>query len=231
MKSVLVAMLALALQPVLLSSAAVIYTKPAVAPSSDNVFTGNEINFELDITGDGAWDFNFRSGCCAGVAARTAFGFSILGTSEAEFGLSGPRSIASGYLLGALIGADSAIAPLQFYAEPLEPTRTEGSILLNYNPRIFGNGFGAWYLQEPMIGDRYLAFRWDAEDGAHYGYLHVRIPMLANGQLVIFDEWAWESEPGKSITAGAIPELGSVPLLVIGAFVLTVRRMRRHPGR
>ena len=42
------------------------------------------------------------------------------------------------------------------------------------------------------------------------------------------DSWAWESEPGKAIVAGAVPE-PSAGLLVLPAVGLLARRRRSRP--
>ncbi|QDT67750.1 PEP-CTERM motif protein [Planctomycetes bacterium MalM25] len=61
---------------------------------------------------------------------------------------------------------------------------------------------------------------------SHFGWVRVTIDNAA-GSFVIND-WAYESEPGVGITAGAVPEPGSLGLLAAGAAGVAALRKRRR---
>jgi hypothetical protein len=69
----------------------------------------------------------------------------------------------------------------------------------------------------------YLGLRFQIDDKFHYGYLHLR-GEGATGATVF--GYAWETEPGKAITAGAVPEPSAVLCTVIGLLAWSTKRRR-----
>ena len=61
---------------------------------------------------------------------------------------------------------------------------------------------------------------------SHFGWIRVTIDNAA-GTFVIND-WAYESEPGAGITAGEVPEPGTLGLLAAGAAGVVAMRKRRR---
>ncbi len=72
----------------------------------------------------------------------------------------------------------------------------------------------------------YLGFEFEPTTGGstYYGWLRLTISNSGAGTV---HDWAYESAPGSGITAGAVPEPGSVGLLLLGGWVVGLRRRRR----
>jgi len=76
----------------------------------------------------------------------------------------------------------------------------------------------------------YVGLEFEASDGTHYGWLDIE--GLTSGSLFKVRGWAYESTPGVSIVAGAVPEPSSALLTVIGAMsVWVLRRQTRISTR
>ncbi len=93
-----------------------------------------------------------------------------------------------------------------------------------------------------QLSDAYIGVEFQAEDGVHYGWVRytgfpfVKIPAFdLDGQpMGFFDNfntpgglisaWAYETEPGKAIIAGAVPEPGTSLLLAIASLALLRRK-------
>jgi hypothetical protein len=84
----------------------------------------------------------------------------------------------------------------------------------------FSNGqtFGSFYLKEG-----YLGFEFEAEDSIHYGFAYLQ--SLGTGSMRI-SQVAWETEPGKAIRAGNIPEPSSFLLLSVSICMALAQRRR-----
>ena len=91
--------------------------------------------------------------------------------------------------------------------------------------------YGSWKsygsneaLFEGFAGDTgIIGFRFEIEGQTHYGWAEVR----PRDYEFFIDRWAYESESGKAIAAGAIPEASSLALLSFGAVGLATFRKRR----
>ncbi|MFT6863494.1 MAG: hypothetical protein ACJAVK_002055 [Akkermansiaceae bacterium] len=76
----------------------------------------------------------------------------------------------------------------------------------------------------PFAGEEgYIGFQFEADDGIHFGYAYF---ISNNGGSITVSEYAWETEPGKAIRAGNIPEPSSA-LLMILSFGLSLTRRKR----
>lgn len=70
---------------------------------------------------------------------------------------------------------------------------------------------------------KYMGVEFLRDDGIHYGW--VAVSAGGTTSTVGTTGWAWESEPGVPIIAGAIPEPSSVLLLMLGgSFLFALRR-------
>ena len=74
-----------------------------------------------------------------------------------------------------------------------------------------------------------VGFRFQNEangNATHYGWMRISLSSTLQGQPRAIVEYAYESEAGVSIPAGAIPTPGSAALLALGAAGLAGRRRR-----
>jgi hypothetical protein len=78
--------------------------------------------------------------------------------------------------------------------------------------------FGSFYLQKG-----YLGFEFESDEGTHYGYAYLE--SLGTGSMRI-SQVAWETEPGKAIRAGNIPEPSSSLLLSLSICMALAQRRR-----
>lgn len=87
------------------------------------------------------------------------------------------------------------------------------------------NGNGSFCSGDFLDGSDLMGVEFDISGGTHYGWIRMFTSESGFGWI---DEWAYESDPGIGIAAGAIPEPSAGLLLMLGAcgFVL-VRRRRR----
>lgn len=59
----------------------------------------------------------------------------------------------------------------------------------------------------------YAGFRFNAVDGTHFGWIRLKV----GAGTLTFDSAAYETTAGTAITAGAVPEPGTLSLLALGA--------------
>lgn len=75
----------------------------------------------------------------------------------------------------------------------------------------------------------YLGVRFDIGGETHYGWIQVYMP--ATEGMGYIEGFAYETEPGKAIIAGAVPEPGSFLLAGIGALLLFGRGRKMTPSK
>lgn len=130
--------------------------------------------------------------------------------------------------------------PINGLTNELAPLATEtfiGSILGNEDFRFLntvdafsaslasagGDSESTGYYGPFSGNDAFLGFRFDAEDGPHFGYALLR---NVDESGTVITSYAWEPEPWKGIIAGAIPEPLSTSLLALGVLTFGFRRRR-----
>ena len=89
---------------------------------------------------------------------------------------------------------------------------------------------GGEFGQKPFE-QKYLGVRFQREGALHYGWLAISGGHIFNGQELYIHAWAYESEPGKGLIAGQIPEPGSSLLVAAGALLLGTRRRASSGNR
>ena len=75
----------------------------------------------------------------------------------------------------------------------------------------------------PFAGlDGYLGIRFLIGSDLHYGWIHLNCVFSGPYQPAAgrITEWAYNSVPGQSLAAGAVPEPGTLALLGLGALCL-----------
>ena len=85
--------------------------------------------------------------------------------------------------------------------------------------------FGSW----AGIDSGYMGLEFDISGQTHYGW--ARITSVYDSATVIIHDWAYETQPGVEIAAGAIPEPSITALFCLGGLGLVSRLFRKiHDG-
>ncbi|MFT6863497.1 MAG: hypothetical protein ACJAVK_002058 [Akkermansiaceae bacterium] len=91
----------------------------------------------------------------------------------------------------------------------------------------YGQGLSSWANNQPFgsfyLQEGYLGFEFESDEGTHYGYAYLE--SLSTERMRI-SQVAWETEPGKAIQAGYVPEPSSSLLLILSIFMTLVQRKR-----
>jgi hypothetical protein len=182
------------------AQSAIIYTGGFSFEIPDDSSPGATIDFD----GDGAADFNFSSGpyiCTADYptsACTATYAITALSTNTV---------LCQGF--------NAAIEPVGTYIGNAAPdgtgwTNLGGVLATSYiSPRF---GVSAWGGPLAAAGEGYLGFAFMGRDGLHYGWAHAW--SQSEGPPMILD-WAYESQPGTAIVAGAVPTaLTAAPQIV-----------------
>ena len=205
-------LITLLLLPWTLSHAAVVVGYRGDAPNM--LGPGRIMNSPFDINSDGTVDFVFQG---HGI-------FSTL-TSEGDNRYTGFIDATGFYSdqvvpiqAGTILGSDTSFTLGGWYRG--DESGSPIGFLLGYDT----SGF-------MQFADAYIGVEFQAEDGIHYGWIHyvgfsVAKPFSINLNGGFIDSWAWETEPGKAIIAGLIPE-PSPALLAAGGVVLLFSRRKR----
>ena len=115
--------------------------------------------------------------------------------------------------LATIIGPESQTERIR-YGTPGEDA--SGSFVLGLPATFISPGDGNF------VGETaYLGFRFQGEAGIHYGYA-LFTDTTDRGTTILAT--AWESEPGKAIVAGAIPEPSSSMITILGSLFLLRRK-------
>ncbi len=192
---------ALSSQAIVLISDTIVVANPPQTELGSNIF-------DFDVNNDGEIDWSIKSqtqvfgsnGVNAIAASTTGFIYQTL--SIGGFPLVNPLD--SGTQIGSLLPGPT-YSWFHGFDSPL-------SSLANFQT------FGPFYL---MKG--YLGFEFQADDGTHYGYAYLE--SLGTSSMRI-SQVAWETEPGKSIRAGNVPEPSTSLLLVLS--ICTVVSLRKR---
>jgi hypothetical protein len=178
----------------------------------DHIAFPDEVNFDLNH--DGIPDVKVRAFQQLNFGH---FGTDILGSPEnTEFvteivqSNTGRRTTLTALSIGESIGEP---------AQSFQAAFTMGGIISNYYSDSFPDPVqGPFANETAFLGLRFL------NDGEfHYGYLHLR-GEGATGATVF--GYAWETEPGKAIAAGAIPEPSAPACVTIGLLAWILKRRR-----
>ena len=77
------------------------------------------------------------------------------------------------------------------------------------------------------VGVHYLGVEFEFDGNTHYGWVEIEIPFLLGGGVL--RRYAFESEPGREIVAGFVPEpkVGALAMISISV-LLGRRRLKRN---
>lgn len=211
----------LSLLPLLLLSEANGVVVTTYRGDTPNIFAlNNENDSDFDVNADGVLDFRFLGGFL--VIALQAYGENRFISTLSMTPSAGGEVEA--LTRGSIIGSD---------------TSTLVGSLHHHTDNRGSGGFGLNSLQ---FQNAFIGVEFVAADGIHYGWIQYQgfshpdslidtpiglfhPPAGALGGLV--NSWAYETEPGKPIIVGIVPEPSSVMLVGTGIFIL-LRRRRDH---
>lgn len=97
------------------------------------------------------------------------------------------------------------------------------------NPSFFGSmAYGAVNpnAQFNNVTDKYVGLSFPAGPNTYYGW--VRVDVTNSTNHFVIKDWAYESVAGTGISAGAVPEPGTLGLLAAGALGVTALRRNRR---
>lgn len=79
---------------------------------------------------------------------------------------------------------------------------------------------------EFLLITAYMGVRFNIEDAVHYGWVRISNPFNGTGGIIM--DFAYETEPGVGILAGAgaIPEPATAALITTGCILLALRRKK-----
>lgn len=199
------------------TNAAVIYYKPETRLRLNN-FTTAHHDYNIDINGDGVFDLQ-HDAIGGSAFLRTLGQTEILGLKQPFGGGSWYDSQPYALATGAIIGADSSSLYPQYGDLSgwwSHPSSVPGvaSLHVRYDSGTSGFFVGA----RGFIG---IAFLIDEE--VHYGWIDLDSYSWMQSEI---HGWAYESEPGKPIIAGAIPEPSTTAVVAASLGLLLFRRWR-----
>jgi hypothetical protein len=180
-----------------------------------------EDSFPFDVDQNGFKDF-ILFGSISGASIQP------LGYNRVAIEVDPPPDLAgvlTAFRSGELIGAEIRL-PLAFYSADFtgDGFVEEGEFLSIQIVQCFDS-----CSYTPFAGGRaYAGFEFERDGLKHYGYFD--LSGAPNVKGVALYGWAWETEPGTAIVAGAIPE-PSTAVLCGGSAVLLWRRRRSHAKR
>jgi hypothetical protein len=197
------------------AGAAVVVTYRGDAPNTfDYLPLPSDVDFDLN--SDGISDFRFLSDGSF-VAAIQSYGTNrFISTLASGLDIGGSVTAISA---GSIIGSDTSLLVGSWHIH----TDNGGGSMFDLN-------FGPMSLQ---VSDAFIGVEFAAADGIHYGwiqYVGYSHPEKGLGYYLpggFIDSWAWETRPGVSIVAGAIPEPSTMTLVVVSALSLMQRRRKK----
>jgi hypothetical protein len=158
----------------------------------------------FDIDGDGTIDFDFPNTFSAMEIVPRGLNRSLI---DEQFG----DEIVSALMSGDFIGAEPGA----------------GMVWDNHEAFLGGCASGGGTLSCPgnfLDGLDIVGLEFDIAGQTHYGW--IEIESFDRFGPVNFQRWAYESDPGVGILAGAIPEPSTALLLVIGTLTCLLGRRR-----
>ena len=180
-----------------------------------------EGEFTMDMNGDGTMDFRFVS------ATPFSGGFYLEPKNQNRILGYPSDAMASAYKvrrLGSGNDISAAAAPslewVGYKPQPLSSV-TGPYLLSSFGIGDSGGEFAPVGLGQPPEG--YVGIRFFAADGLHYGWIRVRGGYFNDGTIL---DYAYNSVPGQTIAAGAVPEPSTWALMGLGLAALCLLRKR-----
>ena len=171
--------------------------------------------FSMDLNGDGTTDFRFigTDPFAGGFYLEPQNRNKVLGYPDSALRVSFrvPR-------LAAGDDISSVTAPgLEWVGYQPNPNSSVTGPYLLYNLSRGGDGGGEFARANSMQTEGYVGVQFLAADGLHHGWIRVRGGNYNDGRIL---DYAYNTVPGQSLAAGAVPEPGTLALLGLGALCL-----------
>ena len=184
-----------------------------------NTATPGFVFTPFDVDGNGTMDFSFAA-FFTEVALRTERSNRLVINVSPPPDLGGPvASLNSTFVIGpSLLDSNVRWTSSDILGGYVSQDEFEFSSII----QVYFSGSSTQFTERSAIG-----IEFEAEDGIHYGYFDIS-PFSRIAPRIILHGWAWETEPGKAILAGQVPEPSSLLLLASGACIALSRR-RRNP--
>lgn len=190
------------------------FLKGAVVFTEDPVLLTPSLGlFEIDFDGNGTTDVSFQK------ITSPIFNNHISGSITTEVvvnsdpDVGGAQPLERGDLIGPLLSDAYSFLSLELRGQvgrlQLLSAFTSGDFLIEQGPFFRRTA--------------YAGFSFEGEEGTHYGYALIR-DNEATASITVLN-WAYESEPGVPILAGAVPEPSSIFLAFLSG-VMLLRRKR-----
>lgn len=209
------------------AKAAVVYTPGMGHLFETEPFIGRIKN--IDVDGDGRRDFYFAdTGGGNGMTLVPLGANQLLATREVppDLGrnileISRGDDIGASPSVGAFIGAEEGDGGIYdeggsfiYYCNGRGPVGEPPECVFSFNP---------W----DEDGVSYFGFRMWKNNLLHYGWVGVSLPIYGPQHDIYINGWAYETESGKEIIAGAVPEASTIMLAWVSFAGCLLRRRRR----
>lgn len=205
-----------ALTSTALAQGTIAYFQPAQPiPVVYNPFLFPPVFYDFDVDGAGSADYRFNLSDSFGVSVEP------LGNNRQIALPAIPPDLGSDLdplPMGFQIG--SSLAPTYYWVD-LNSPGFAGHSTISYQVDFDGNVVygGLFHGQDAYMGIEFLI-----GGQPHYGWVHINNPAGLAGGFIL--EWAYETQSGIPILAGAVPEPSTWALLLIGGVTLLFLRRR-----
>ena len=190
-----------------LAQGTIVYVNPP-----DFLIQQDDTLHSFDLNGDGTFDIGFRNVSDELDAVPTGNN-QVSATAKPPPEVGGPA------------------VPIPFGAQVNSSTPWQGRYsapFVSDSGPLLASNRGSLVAYGPFAGlDGYLGIRFYIGANLHYGWIRLNLNNGYPAQAIGFiTEWAYNSVPGQSIAAGAVPEPSTWALLIAGGVLVCLRKWK-----